>query len=312
MIKLKSIIGCLILTVEVTLGMQLELKSDATLTGSEMTLGDLIQSMEEGRQEYWNLPLGLSPALGTERIYNRDHIERAIRSRIGKTEITWHGTQSVRVSRPARTVLESEIKSIITQQLATLIGEKQGAVVHEVSEFTSFMIPAGETEFQMDFASSTNQSSWSSVVMRVMSKGDSVLTKSFRFRWSWMKTAWIATQNKAAGDLLGVNDFKAVTLDLLQQPPGVFTATMLPSESTLGRNIAAGKTLMMNDFKPRVVVKKGSSVFVHYQVSGVSVSMQGVALEDGARGNMINIQNPSSRKRMLARVVDESNTIYAN
>ncbi len=292
--------------------MQLELKTETTLTRSEVTLGDLIESMQEGRQDYWNLSLGLSPALGTERVFNREMIERAIRSRIGKTDIVWSGANAVRVARPARMVLESELKSVMTQQLEAFVGEKKSAIIHEISGFSAFLIPAGETEFQMDFASSTNQSAWSSVVLRVMSKGDSVLTKSIRFRWSWMKTAWIATQNKSAGEMLGMNDFKAVTLDLLQQPPGLFTASMLPSESTLGRSIAAGKPLMVNDFKPRVIVKKGTNVFVHYQVSGVSVSMQGVALEDGARGNMIHIQNPSSRKRMLARVVDESNTIYAN
>lgn len=292
--------------------MQLELKTDATVTASEITLGDLVQSMEDGRQDYWNLSLGLSPALGTERVFNRETIERAIRSRTGKAEINWNGSTTVRVSRPARSVMESELKSVLTQHLEALTGEKKTAIVQEISGFTSFLIPAGETEFQMEFSPSTNQSAWSSVVLRVMSKGDSVLTKSFRFRWSWMKTAWISTQNKASGDLITPVDFKAVTLDVLQQAPGIYTGNMLPSESSLGRSLAVGKPLMANDFKPRVVVKRGSNVYVHYQMSGVSVSMQGVALEDGARGNMINIQNPSSRKRMLARVIDESNTIYAN
>ncbi|MES2310554.1 MAG: flagellar basal body P-ring formation chaperone FlgA [Verrucomicrobiota bacterium] len=292
--------------------MQLELKPSAQVSASEVTLGDVVQSMEDGRQEYWNLSLGLSPALGTEKNYSIEAIERAIRGRTGQVEIHWQGPTSVRVSRPARTVMESEFRSLLTQQLEALIGEKKSAILQEVSSYSPFLVPSGDIDFQMDFAPSTNQSAWSSVLLRVMCKGDSVLTKSFRFRWSWMKTAWISTQNMSVGDLLSLNDFKAVSMDILQQPPGIYIGNILPAESTLNRSLVAGKPLMGNDFKPRIVVKRGTNVYVHYQMSGVSVSMQGVALEDGARGNLINIQNPTSHKRLLARVVDETNTVYAN
>jgi flagella basal body P-ring formation protein FlgA len=292
--------------------MQLELKPSVQISASEVTLGDIVQSMEDGRQDYWNLSLGLSPALGSEKVYSKEVIERAIRGRMGQVEIRWQGPTSVRVSRPARTVMESEFRSILTQQLEKLTGEKRSAILQEVSSYTPFLVPAGEVDFQMDFAPSTNQSAWSSVVLRVMSKGDSVLTKSFRFRWSWMKTAWMTTQNMGSGELVSTNGFKAVEMDILQQPPGIYLGNMLPAESTLNRSLAAGKPLMGNDFKPRIVVKRGTNVYVHYQMSGVVVSMQGVALEDGARGNLINIQNPTSHKRLLARVVDETNTVYAN
>lgn len=292
--------------------MQLELKPQVEVSRSELLLSDVIQSMEDGKQEFWNLSLGMSPSLGTEKVFSQTTIERALRGRLSQLEISWVGPTSVKVIRPARTVMESELKSAMIQELEKLTGEPKTSLIQEISGFTPFKVPAGAVSFEMDFAPSTLQSAWSSVVLRVMSQGDTVLTKSIRFRWGWMRTAWIASQNLSHGEMVGPNFFKPVTLDVLQQPPGVYLGNSLPMESTLNRSMNAGKPLMANDFKPRVVVKRGTNVFVHYQMSGVQVSMQGVALEDGSRGSLINIQNPSSRRRLLARVVDEGNTVYAN
>lgn len=292
--------------------MQLELKTEAEVSRSELTLGDLIQSMQDGKSEYWNLSLGLSPSLGTERVISRESIERAIRGRISQVEIQWQGPTSVRVSRPGRSVSEGEIKSFLVQEIEKMTGEVKSVILHEISSFQSFLVPAGEVQMEIDFATTTLQSAWSSAVLRVVSKGETVLTKSMRFRWGWMRTAWIASQNVAHGDSVGPALFKPVTLDVLQQPPGIYLGNYLPMESVLNRSLVAGKPLMGNDFKPRIVMKRGAPVQVHYQLSGVTVSMQGVALEDGSRGSLINIQNPSSRKRLLARVVDEGNAVYAN
>jgi flagellar basal body P-ring formation protein FlgA len=70
----------------------------------------------------------------------------------------------------------------------------------------------------------------------------------------------------------------------------------------LRRPIAAGQPLALTDLVHPPLVKRGSMVQIELSVGGLSVSGQAVALDTGAAGDRVRVQNTSSRAMIFADV----------
>jgi len=69
------------------------------------------------------------------------------------------------------------------------------------------------------------------------------------------------------------------------------------------RDLAAGSTLSRADLIPEPAVKSGDSVRVIVRIAGVEVSATAIALQSGAKNEVIRLTNPANRKTLMGRVV---------
>jgi flagella basal body P-ring formation protein FlgA len=67
--------------------------------------------------------------------------------------------------------------------------------------------------------------------------------------------------------------------------------------------VREGAVVHGNDLTQPVVVKRSETVKVTWSNGGLSLSMSGVATKDGARGDLIQVQNPTSKKMIDAVIV---------
>ncbi len=290
----------------------LELKAYTEVHSPQLTLGDLVSTIEDGPSDLRAISLGNSPSLGGERNWTRDSLTRILRGRVKEADLQWSGTNNCRVYRPARILPIQELRASCVKELRKMTGQEGEVEIAEFAGVEPFRVPASEFQTELEFGNAVLQSAWNSVTLRISIHGEPIITKSFRIRWSWIRAVWQSKGSIPSGEGVNETNFKPVRLDILQQVPGLYLSATLPADATLTRSLAAGKVLTMNDFKARMVVKRGTNVMLHYHTSGVSIAMEAVALEDGARGTLINVQNPTSKKRILARVVDETTLEYAN
>ena len=72
------------------------------------------------------------------------------------------------------------------------------------------------------------------------------------------------------------------------------------------RAVGAGRTLTWRDLTRRPLVRKGDLVEVSISDGRLRVTMKGLALESGAQGDTVNVQNPDTRKRFAAVVTHEN------
>jgi len=289
---------------------ELILKPQASVVGNELLLGDVADGGRNVQPEWLASPLGASPAYGQSRVWDRKAIEAILASKLSGAQLQWQGSESCKVERPARLLPAQEIRLFFESELTKLTGETGQASLLEFSNLDSVWMPLSGCDMALDFAQSTLSSQWSSATLRLSAKGESLGVKTIRFRWAWMKPAWQAARNLATGTPLSHSDFTLVNVDVLSQRGGVFAGDTLPSDMVLGKALQAGKLLGAKDFRRRTVVKRGGVVRVFYNKGGLNIAVDAVAMEDGTRGQIIPVQNPASRKRLLARVVDESRMEY--
>lgn len=69
------------------------------------------------------------------------------------------------------------------------------------------------------------------------------------------------------------------------------------------RSVRPGMVLEKNMLKAEKVVKRGEMVTILAETSGIEVRMEGKALEDGTRGEVIRVENLSSGKQIEAQVI---------
>ena len=72
---------------------------------------------------------------------------------------------------------------------------------------------------------------------------------------------------------------------------------------TAKRPLIAGRLVRRSDVKPRQLVAKGDFVTVHFRAKKMMLTSRGVAMENGARGDVIRLRNPRSKKVIEAKVI---------
>lgn len=131
-------------------------------------------------------------------------------------------------------------------------------------------------------------------------------------QWTWPLLAqlwceaYVARHQINAGSTLGAGDFITQKCDALS-----LRAALLPAKAKLAnyqvrRTIDAGSPLYWNDLDARPLVLKGKTVSVLAEQGALSITMRAKAMEDGALGDIVNVRNLDSNKRIQGEVVDEN------
>lgn len=289
----------------------LEIKETAAVSSGAVLLGDVATVTGAAPANLSTLPLGASPLAGTATRWTRDAVAQVIWAKYPQEKITWQGSMLwCRVERPGRSLQGEEVQARLEEELTKLTRGAGEARVKEINSWSDLVIPQGPVEFSFEFATTTLRSAWAGANMRITINGEPVLARSVRFRWAWMRPSWQAKTNLAAGQPLDLKDFEAVTVDVLSQPVPIYIGEELPQDSCLTRGCVAGRLLAANDIKPQTLVKRGSPVTLRYTKGGLTIQLQALALQDGARGQVIAVQNATTRKKLMARVTDEMTLDY--
>jgi len=69
------------------------------------------------------------------------------------------------------------------------------------------------------------------------------------------------------------------------------------------RSFSAGETVQRSDLEPLPVIRRGDKVMATAGVGGITVTVSGIALDDGALGQRVGIKNDRSGRRLQATVM---------
>jgi flagella basal body P-ring formation protein FlgA len=95
-------------------------------------------------------------------------------------------------------------------------------------------------------------------------------------------------------------DWRTLRTDRLGQDPVVSADAIIGKSAR--RALKPGAPVRGGDLSMPLVVEKGAPVAIIYRVPGMHLTMQGRALEDGARGQSIRVQNPTSKVILFGTV----------
>jgi flagella basal body P-ring formation protein FlgA len=117
-----------------------------------------------------------------------------------------------------------------------------------------------------------------------------------------MVDAAVLTQKLRGGSIITEDDVRAARL-----PAAALRGeTALSRNAVLGlalrRDFPAGQALALGDLTHPILVARNANVQMQLNAGAIALSAEGIALEDGAMGAHIRVQNPNSHAVMLAEI----------
>lgn len=116
--------------------------------------------------------------------------------------------------------------------------------------------------------------------------------------------AWVPAEDIAKGEEITIDKLKKVTVRL-----GRIKDTMVVTEGKLigqaaKKTLKVGKLINERDIGAVILVKKGAIVTSIYRSKGLQITAQAIALEDGAKGQVIELENTKSHKKISGKVIN--------
>ena len=116
----------------------------------------------------------------------------------------------------------------------------------------------------------------------------------------------VATGALQAGTVLGPDDLRMARVGASTLRGDAIRTIEQAAGLQLTHTIQAGQPVYPNDLTRPMIVRRGSLVRLRLESGGLSVTGQGVALESGAQGERIKVQNPGSRTVLEGIVIGPS------
>jgi flagella basal body P-ring formation protein FlgA len=110
------------------------------------------------------------------------------------------------------------------------------------------------------------------------------------------KNVVVTAESLPRNTLLNHSHLKVARRNLAKLPQGYFMDPNRLVGMKLKRNLGAGLPFTPNMVKAQTVIKRGQQVLLISQARGISVRMQGKAMDNGAAGDLIRVKNLSSKR----------------
>ncbi|MBU8537661.1 flagellar basal body P-ring formation chaperone FlgA [Falsiroseomonas tokyonensis] len=260
-----------------------------------------LEDLFEGLGARGATPLGPAPAPGQQLVVEAAQLAAIAR----RNNIAWRpsgGADRVVLDRPGRALAREDVMEPLRIALRAQGAEEEAEL--ELQAFNAPLIPAAAfpqvAVEQVVFDPATQRFGASLAVM-----AEGMATQRLRVAGRAVVTAemLVAARRLAAGEVLQPEDVRLQRVAATQLRPGVASRVDQAVGQALRRPAAPGQPLMMVNLSQPLVVERGSTVTMQYDIPGLAVTAQGRAMEGAARGALVPVMNLGSRIVVEARVI---------
>lgn len=126
----------------------------------------------------------------------------------------------------------------------------------------------------------------------------------FRYEIKATLEAIQTTKKLKVGDTIGFDSVHITRIPFVKMSRELATKQDI-GQYSIASYTAKGTILHTNDLAPKIVIRRGDSVFVLVNDGRVILSFDGIAQQDGAIGKKIRVKNPRTNKSYEVIVIDE-------
>ncbi len=305
--RLVIIAFCLISAVQLEAGVKVSLRSEASVRGLTVTLGEVADIQGEGElvARLKGLELSRSPRADSTLTLTRSRIMASLsRERLAaKVELT--GASAVVVSSEQLTLSRDELNGVAAAYVrGRLAGVSQEVAVTPRGADEDLMVPAGLVKLKVIPPSADRVAGMLLVPVQVIVDGELYKVVPVTLLVELHQPVVVALAPLRRGTSISRRDIGLERRDITYSEGKYFTR----AEDVLGKSvkghIRAGEMVSPQAIEIAPVIKRRQNVTLVYQRGNVEVRLRGQALADGRPGEVISVLNTASGKKLNARVVD--------
>lgn len=271
------------------------LRRAATIAGDVVKVGDLFQSTSGKALPQEQETVMASPLVGTPIVLDAVRLQ-AIANKFGLIWTPAQANDNIVLSRETTTIGGSEIIAVLRQDLIAR-GMSEDAEVDLTSGLQTATIASGEMGniAVLDATFDRRTGRFAALVQTGSGNGD---TRKLRLAGRAVDTVSVPVLARALGrkDIIQVEDIQWTRMRSTDLRDG----TLLDPERLIGqtakRPLRAGDQLVVQDIERTIVITKGQPVVMELVTPYMRLSANGLALEPGGVGDVVQIRNPQSNK----------------
>lgn len=140
---------------------------------------------------------------------------------------------------------------------------------------------------------------------RISGDGVSAADTSLLLRATHNNQVWVVRQPIAPGTVFDPASLDTRRVDLFRERESLPTSSG-DSNFVFTRSVPTGRLLTWRDLARRPLVRKGDLIEVSATEGQLIITMKALAMESGAKGDVVTVRNPVSRKDFVAVVTHEN------
>lgn len=277
-----------------------ELRHSAMVDDSVIMLSDLFNDLDEEQ----NIVIGNSPAPGKKIQISARQILKVTRA----NNIRWRnsaGIKNVMISRVSHVVNYSDLSPILAAELKNLYHTDQKLDVRFYNRKGQIHLPNGFDAGDIDIKNISldkRSDKFSALIGAPTGDGGEVLyTVNGRTIRVTMVPSLVRTIR--SGDIITASDINWISLPDNQVSRNIIRASDKLIGMTPRNQIKEGVAVRLTDVNRPMLVKRGSLVKINFNTSKISLTTIGKAVENGGKGDVIQVKNNASNKIISAIVL---------
>lgn len=290
------------------------LHSTARVKGAVFSLGEI--AAVKGNEELAAVELGPTPPPGEIFYCDRAAITAILKSRgFDPSDITWAGASSVEIQTESFTLAHSDIALVAEEFLKLSLPWSETDMSCQLltapGQALSLPIPKHSLQIRPSRPEPLKNRGEVAVSVAFIVDGREINQLTLRFRVRVFQIAYVTTAF--------VKRHTVITSDLVCQKRVEITAisgraVIAPGQwqgKRARHNLAANHLITIGDLEPVPVVGKGAPVTIVVKSGALKIGVSAIALQDGQVGEVIEVRNCASHKKLKAVVVDKGTVALA-
>ena len=285
--------------------------SSSEVTGEFVHLGEIAEiSTDDAQQaaDLSNLVVGRIVLPGNVMGLSSQVLVLRIQSAgIDCSDFAWDFPTRIEVHRAAQVLpsnaIEETGQQAINDQLKK-INETRKYTIESITIPKTLNLPQGAVSYSANIPGGVKPALPTSVEISVLIDGKLYKKVSYRARVHIYQDVLTATRAINRGEKIAESDLNVISKEVNAYSGACLTDSKDAIGFVMGRSVSAGTILLKAMVEKPIVVQRGFPLHMIVNVNGISVQMEGTALESGRVGDRIRVRNESSRKILYGKVLD--------
>ena len=288
-------------------------KSEAKVTGPRFTLVDiaLISGDSADRvKQLKELNLGDAPNPGTTLFLSPESLEpKLAATHADFSAITWSVPAQFKLTTLSQPISGAQIAE---QARVFLTQASAGSIVTLVDIPADFQAPVGKLELVPELTGAIRYSGPTKVNVAVRTDGLSFSKVPVQFEVRRYLDVVVAAGNLNAGDILSESSLRLERMDAGKIPAGYLTEQSKAIGLQVRHAMPPGSIISERSLVRPILVQRGENVKIVARIGEIDVYANGVAFAQGAAGDLIRVQNTTTKRILTGRVQEDKSVLVLN
>lgn len=286
-----------------------ELKPEALVNDTVITLGDLFRDLDEKS----DLVIASAPEPGKRVLIPARQVLAVTRA----NDIRWNNSAAVKnviVKRMSTILTVHDLKDILVNAIQDQYLGFQEFDVRFYNQNTKIHVPNGYDVSDLeikDLVLDSKNSKFTAMIAAPTGAGTETL---YKINGRTMKVALIPTLGTTLrkGSIINASNINWVSVPESQVGRNIIRNEDQLVGMTPRTQIREGAPIRLSEVNRPTLVKRGALVKINFNTNKISLSTIGKAVQDGGKGDVIQVKNPSSNKIITAVVLGENQVQVGN